>query len=104
MTNRAINILAFAVLTLLWLVFGAALLVNRELLNTAWQSFRAWPLAGQLVVWLLLLPVTLGLWIWQTSWPIWLRLILVAGLAWATIYLFFPRKTRSPAEASSPSS
>ena len=104
MTNRAINILAFAVLTLLWLVFGAALLFDRGLLDTVWQSFRTWPLVGQLVVWLLLLPVTLGLWIWQTSWPVWLRFILVAGLAWVTIYSFFPRNTRNPAEASSPES
>jgi hypothetical protein len=34
-----------------------------------------------------------GLWIWNTSWPIWLRLILIIGLAWGTVYTFFPKKT-----------
>jgi len=96
-----ITIFAFTILTLLWIAFGAALLFNRELLDTVWQSFRSWPLVIQIVVGLLVLPVALGLWIWQISWPIWLRLILVVGLGWVSIYLFWPRKTRSQAEASS---
>jgi len=92
MTNRIINIAAFAVLTLLWLAFAAALVFNRDLLISAWDTLRAWPLVVQLLVWLLTLPVTLGLWIWQTSWPLLLRLVLVAGLAWATLYVFNPWK------------
>jgi hypothetical protein len=90
-TNLLISIIAFTVLTLLWLAFGAALVFNRELLDKAWRLFRSWPLVIQLVVGLLILPVVLGLWIWQTSWPVWLRLVLVAGLAWTTVYTFFPR-------------
>jgi hypothetical protein len=92
MTNRIINLAAFAVLALLWLAFLAALVFNSDLLTTAWQTLRGWPLILQLVVWLLTLPVTLGLWIWQTSWPILLRLVLVAGLALATMYTFYPWK------------
>jgi hypothetical protein len=101
MNNRWINIFAFTVLTLLWLAFGVALLFNRELLDAAWQTFRGWPLVLQIIVGLLVLPVTLGLWIWETSWPLWLRLILVIGLATMTVYLFYPRKPRSRPEASS---
>jgi len=93
MRDRIINIAAFGVLTLLWLVFAAALLFNRDLLDAVWQSFRGWPLLVQFVVGILVLPVFAGLWIWETSWPMWLRLILVLGLAWVTIYTFFPRKT-----------
>jgi hypothetical protein len=95
MRDRIINIFAFAVLTLLWLAFAAALLFNSSMLDTFWQSFRSWPLIVQLVVGLLVLPVVLGLWIWETSWPLLLRLILVAGLGWVTVYTFFPRKTPS---------
>lgn len=94
MRDRIINILAFAVLTLLWLAFGAALLFNRELLDTVWQSFRSWPILLQLVTGLLVLPVTAGLWIWETSWPLILRLILVAGLAWVTVYTFLPGRAQ----------
>jgi uncharacterized membrane protein len=81
--------------------FAAALLFNREMLDSIWQSFRSWPMVIQIVVGLLVLPVALGLWIWQTPWPIWLRLILVVGLGLVTIYVFFPRKTRSQAEVTS---
>jgi hypothetical protein len=92
MRDRIINIVAFTVLTLLWLGFGVALLFNRELLDTIWQSYRSSPLIVQGVVALLTLPVVAGLWIWETSWPLLLRLILVAGLAWVTVYTFFPWK------------
>ncbi len=92
MNNRVINYLAFAILTLLWLGFGAALLMKPEMLNFIWQAFRGWPLVGQLLVALLTLPVVLGLWIWNTSWPFLLRLILVIGLAWVTVYTFFPKR------------
>jgi hypothetical protein len=98
MTNRIINIFAFAVLTLLWLAFAAALLFNRDLLDITWQSFRGWPLLVQLAVGLLILPVVLGLWIWETSWPLLLRLILVLGLAWVTVYTFFPKKPSGQTE------
>jgi len=101
MTNRVINIFAFTVLTLLWIAFAAALLFNRGLLDTVWQSFRSWPLVIQIVVGLLVLPVALGLWIWETTLALWLRLILVVGLGMVTIYVFFPWKTRSQPEVSS---
>jgi hypothetical protein len=91
---------AFAVLTLLWLGFAAALLFNRSMLDTTWQAFRSWPIVIQLVVGLLILPVVLGLWIWETSWPFLLRLLLVAGLAWVTVYTFFPKETASQLETS----
>ena len=100
MTNRIINIFAFAVLTLLWLAFVAALLFNQNLLETAWQSFRSWPLLIQVIVGLLVLPVIVGLWIWETSWSLLVRLGLVLGLAWVTVYTFFPRKTPRQPESS----
>jgi hypothetical protein len=100
MTNRIINIFAFAVLTLLWLAFIAALLFNHNLLTTTWQSFRSWPLLIQVIVGLLVLPVVLGLWIWETTWSLSLRLVLVFGLAWVTVYTFFPRKTPSQPQIS----
>jgi hypothetical protein len=61
------------------------------LLDKAWRSFRSWNILIQLFVALLVLPVVLGLWIWQTRWPGWVRLVLVVGLAWMTEYTFFPR-------------
>jgi ABC-type amino acid transport system permease subunit len=90
--NMIINIGAFAILTILWLGFAAALIFNQALLDSTWQMLRGLPFIVQAVVWLLVLPVAAGLWIWETSWPLWLRLILVIGLGWVTVYTFFPRK------------
>lgn len=85
------NILVFILFTSLWAVFIYALIFKRERLADLWLSIRRLPLLVQLVLWLLLLPLMLGLWIWQTSWPAWLRLVLVAGLAWWNVFMFFPR-------------
>jgi hypothetical protein len=90
--NMIINIGAFVILGVLWLGFAAALIFNQSMLDSVWAAFRALPWALQGVIWLLVLPVTAGLWIWETNWPFWLRLTLVIGLAWVTIYTFLPRK------------
>lgn len=90
--NMIINVGSFAILSILWLGFGVALIFNHAVLDTAWQALRGLPLAVQAIVWLLALPVALGLWIWESSWPLWIRLMLVFGLAWATLYTFFPKQ------------
>ena len=89
--NTIINVAAFAILTVLWLAFGAALIFNQAILDDVWQIFRSLPIVVQVIVGLLLLPVVLGLWIWESGWPLWLRLLLVIGLGFTTIYTFFPR-------------
>jgi hypothetical protein len=81
----------YAVVVSLWLAFGAALLVSSGSLADLWERYRDWPLVIQGVVALLLLPWVVATWIWQTDWPLALRLILAAGLAWVTLYAFFPR-------------
>lgn len=91
--NMIINIGAFAILALLWTGFAAALIFNQAILDTVWQTLRGLPTVVQALVWLMLLPLTAGLWIWETSWPLWLRLLLVIGLGFVTIYTFFPKKT-----------
>ena len=90
--NTIISFGSFAILSLLWLGFAAALVFNQAILDSIWQTLRGMPMFVQVVVWLLVLPVALGLWIWETSWPFWIRLILIIGLGWATIYTFFPKQ------------
>ncbi len=94
--NKVINCTAFIVLALLWLVFGTALVFDPSLLDKVWAAFLGWPLVGQALVALLTLPVVIGMWILHTDWPTWLRLILVIGLAFTTVYVFFPRKNSAP--------
>lgn len=91
--NMLISYAAFGILALIWLGFGAALLFNQAILDTVWQSFRGMPVILQIIVGFLVLPVVLGLWVWESSWPLWLRLILLLGLCSATIYTFFPKQS-----------
>lgn len=93
--NRIINLTAFIILTVLWLAFGAALLLNPAALDSVWLWFQGLPLVAQILLGLLLLPVTLGLWIWESAWPLVLRLVLVIGLALVTEYMFFPRSKKT---------
>ena len=88
--NTIINISAFLILASLWLAFGAALVWNQTLINRAWRSFRTWPLLAQAIITFLVLPVVLGLAVYQSRWPFILRLAIVAGLAWVTVYTFLP--------------
>ena len=65
--NLLISYVAFGILTLLWLGLGAALLFNQAILDTVWQSFRGIPLVLQIIVGFLVLPVVLGLWVWESA-------------------------------------
>ena len=42
----------------------------------------------------LFLPVVGALWVWETSWPIIVRLVLVVGLAGWSLAMFMPRTTQ----------
>ncbi len=101
MKNKVINLAAFVILSLLWLIFLIALVINQQILLAVWREFLAWPLVIRIIFGMLTLPVFAGLWIWQTTWALWIRVILVLALASATIFLFFPRKT--PEKAVPPS-
>ena len=90
-TDPWITIGAFIVFALLWAGFAAALIWSPGSLDQAWEWIRGLPLILQGVVTLLFLPVVAGLWVWETSWPLVVRLVLVAGLALVNLYLFFPK-------------
>jgi hypothetical protein len=90
--NTIISFGSFTILGILWLGFGAALILNQALLDTVWQFFRGLPVFVEVLIGLLLLPLIIGLWVWQMPWSLWLRLILIIGLGCATLYTFFPRQ------------
>jgi hypothetical protein len=81
----------FALFAIIWIAFAVGLVWSQGSLDAAWAALRGLPLIVQAVVWLLFLPVTAGLWIWETTWPFVLRLILVAGLAGWNLLVFLPR-------------
>jgi hypothetical protein len=89
----AFNILVFALFTVLWLAFGAAATTSANTLDDFWASIRSRNVLLQLGIWLLLLPIMIGLWIWERPWSSPIRIVLVAALALWNILVFFPRGT-----------
>ena len=85
------NGILFAVFLVIWIAFGTALVISQGSLDQAWATVRGLPLVVQAVVWVLFMPVMVGLWVWETSWPLIVRLVLVAGVAGWNLLVFLPR-------------
>jgi hypothetical protein len=81
----------FVVFAALWVAFGAALIWSQGSLDQAWATIRGLPLIAQIVVWLLFLPVMAGLWVWETAWPLVLRVLVIVGLAGWNLLVFLPK-------------
>lgn len=82
----------FLVFAALWLAMGAGIVWNQGGIDAAWQWIGSLPLVVQAVVWLLFLPVVAGVWVWETSWPYVVRLVLVGGLAGWNLLMFLPKR------------
>lgn len=80
----------FVVFALIWIAFGVGLVASQGSLDAAWQWVRDLPWLAQGLVWLLFLPVMIGLWIWESSWALILRVALIVSLAGWTL-LVLPR-------------
>ena len=85
----------FGVFALIWIALGVGLIWSQGSIGQAWESIRGLPLIIQALVWLLFLPVMIGLWIWETTWPLLVRLILVIGIAGWNLLVFLPRAAQA---------
>jgi hypothetical protein len=81
----------FAIFAVIWIAFAAGLIFSQGSVDQAWQAVRELPLIVQIVVWILFLPAMVGLWIWETSWPLVVRLVLVVGVAGWNLLVFLPK-------------
>jgi hypothetical protein len=81
----------FGVFAVLWLAFGVGLVLSQGTVHGAWETIRGLPLLVQGVVWVLFLPVMIGLWVWETTWPLVVRLVLIFGIAGWNLLVFLPR-------------
>lgn len=97
LVERGVLFVAFA---LLWGAFAVALLANPAGLGdlSAWLGQQSLPV--QALAWLLFLPVTAGLWVHGTDWPLVVRLVVIAGLAGWNLLIFLPRRADRAAQAS----
>ena len=92
---RVMTIYANAVFVVLWVGFIIALAANREWLDVVWNWVQALPMIPKIIVWVLLLPIMVGLWIWESSWSTfwrWVGLVGIVGwtlLAVSSIFKYF---------------
>jgi hypothetical protein len=77
---RVLGIYAILIFAMLWVGFATALVVNRDWLDLLWNWVRALPWVAETIVWVLFLPIVVGLWIWESSWPALVRLLAFAGI------------------------
>jgi len=82
---RVLSTYAVAILTILWVGFFVALAVNREWLDLLWNWVRGLPAVAEIIVWVVFLPIVVGLWIWESSWPTLVRTLAGAGIVGWTL-------------------
>ncbi|MBT3313986.1 MAG: hypothetical protein HN390_05185 [Anaerolineae bacterium] len=77
---RAMTIYANAIFVVLWVGFFIALAANREWLDVLWTWAQALPLVPKIIVWMFLLPIMVGLWVWESSWTVFGHLVGFSGI------------------------
>ena len=83
---RAMTIYANVIFVMLWVGFVVALVVNREWLDVVWNWAQALPLVAKIIVWVLFLPIMVGLWIWESSFSTLGNVVGFAGIvAWTLV-------------------
>ena len=78
--TRVLSTYAIVMFAMMWVGFAIAVVVNREWLDLLWDWVRALPWWAEIIVWALFLPGMVGLWIWESSWPVLVRLLASAGI------------------------
>jgi hypothetical protein len=86
----------FGIFAALWAAFAVGLIWSQGSIDQAWQWIGSLHIVVQLVIWLLFLPVMVGLWVWETSWPLIVRLVLIFGIAGWNLRIFLPRALTGP--------
>jgi hypothetical protein len=86
----------FVIFAIVWLAFGAALVLSQGSVDQAWAAIRALPLPIQAIVWVLFLPVMVGLWAWEQTWPLLVRLAVVIGIGGWNLLVFLPKSAAKP--------
>lgn len=89
--------LLFILFALLWVALVGSMVLQPAALTAAWTFLGGLSLPVQALAWLLFLPVTAGLWAWNTDWPLVVRVLLVLGLAGWNLLVFLPRRGRDSA-------
>lgn len=86
------EVVGFLVVVALWIAFATALLFSQSSIHDIWTWFKSQFVIVQVPVGVLFLPWVVAMWIWESTWPIAARGLVVGGVAWANVYAFSPWK------------
>jgi len=89
-----LNLIAVAAIGLLWVGFGLAAWLEPQLLAETWDWVDALPIGGEIVAWVVGLPLMVGFAVWQGPWPDLVRIGVILGLAVASVWTFYPHRIR----------
>jgi hypothetical protein len=89
--EQLFNVSIFALFAVLWALFAWALVANQGGLDSLWEWSRSQHIIVQGAIWLLVLPLAIGLWIWESGWPLLVRLVLVVSIGAWNLWMFFPK-------------
>jgi hypothetical protein len=81
----------FALAAALWTSFAALAIFSPDTLASMWDSVANWALPVQILVGIVTLPWFAGLWISQTDWDLWIRVVAITGIAGVNLFTFWPR-------------
>jgi hypothetical protein len=90
--EQLFSLLVFGLSTAATIAFAYYLITDPSRLNDVWSWTRSLPLLVQGVMWLLLLPWMIALFIWSTPLALVVRIVLVVAVLVFTEYLMFPFK------------
>lgn len=77
---------AFAMFVVVWVGLAVAQRGDHAFLDTTWEWLRGLPAPVAVVVWLVFLPIAVGLWIWESSWtPLVGGLLAVGMVVWTLV-------------------
>jgi hypothetical protein len=96
--SKSLTIYANLIFAVLWIGVLLTLILNREWPKEIWSWTQALPPIPGLIVWVFLLPIMAALWIWESSWPSFGRLVGFAGIAaWTFLAIYSIYKYFRPA-------
>jgi hypothetical protein len=85
----------FAGMVSLWAAFGIVALASVGTLADLWSWVTGLPVVAEVVVWIAAFPWVLGLWVSQTFWADWVRILLVVCFAVGWTIASIPRAKQS---------
>ena len=84
--DMAFAIGAFAMFVIVWVGYAIALLGDRGFIDQSWEWLRSLPPPVQVIVWVVILPIAVGMWIFQSEWPTLAGVLLGMGMiAWTLV-------------------